>query len=711
MTGERIPWSELGWPVGEAADALAALAAAAHGAAVPATSSRRAEAAPEVLDAELQRSARAAGLELEAVAVRYGELETFAAGAGPALLRLPPGDDDPEERLLAVLGPARRGRLTVLKPSGTRARIRATRIEGRLGAALEAMIGSGVDALLDEVDTSPTRRRKARRELLRRSLEEVPLTAGWLLRHPSHGRILPLLRESRLPQRWVGLLVAHGLAYGLWLLAWYLLGRGALGGPADPGRLTAWLLALATLVPLRLFAVWFQGRLAIDVRLLIKRRLLAGALRLPIDEVRRRGAGDWLGRVIEAEVFEEAVAGGGFLALTAGVEVLWLLPVLAAGSGGAPHAAALAGWTVLGVGLGALYAHRLGRWTDHRLHLTLELVERMVGYRTRLAQQPPERWHDGEDDDLAEYLEASRAADRARAWLADGWPRAWPVVGLLAIVPAFLAGDVATGPLAVALGGNLLAWGTLSRCAAGLQALATARVSWRQVKPVLQAASVAKAEETSATALPNEPRTGEPELEVEGLHLRYPGRPEPVLEGIDLVLRRGDRALLTGASGAGKSTLLGALASLREEATGLLLLDGLDRDSLGSEGWRSAVALVPQFHDNHVLTGELGFNLLLGRRWPPTPEDLELAVAVCRELGLGDLLERMPRGLRQAVGETGWQLSHGERSRVFLARALLQEPRILLLDETFGALDATSLRQALGATLARTSTLLLAAHP
>jgi ATP-binding cassette subfamily B protein len=80
-------------------------------------------------------------------------------------------------------------------------------------------------------------------------------------------------------------------------------------------------------------------------------------------------------------------------------------------------------------------------------------------------------------------------------------------------------------------------------------------------------------------------------------------------------------------------------------------------------------------------------------------------------LGLGDLLDRMPAGMLQMVGETGWQLSHGERSRLFLARALLQGADLVVLDESFAALDPDSLRQSLDCAIRRTPTLLLIAHP
>jgi ATP-binding cassette subfamily B protein len=107
----------------------------------------------------------------------------------------------------------------------------------------------------------------------------------------------------------------------------------------------------------------------------------------------------------------------------------------------------------------------------------------------------------------------------------------------------------------------------------------------------------------------------------------------------------------------------------------------------------------------------LAFNLLMGRRWPPLPEDLEVAETVCRELGLGDLLDRMPAGLQQMVGECGWQLSHGERSRLYMARALLQQADMLILDESFGALDPENLQRALRCVLRRAPTLLVIAHP
>ncbi len=101
----------------------------------------------------------------------------------------------------------------------------------------------------------------------------------------------------------------------------------------------------------------------------------------------------------------------------------------------------------------------------------------------------------------------------------------------------------------------------------------------------------------------------------------------------------------------------------------------------------------------------------MGRRWPPHPEDVEAAESVCRELGLDDLLARMPAGLLQLVGETGWQLSHGERSRLYMARALLQGADLVILDESFAALDPETLHRCLRCVLKRAATVLVIAHP
>jgi ATP-binding cassette, subfamily B, bacterial len=340
----------------------------------------------------------------------------------------------------------------------------------------------------------------------------------------------------------------------------------------------------------------------------------------------------------------------------------------------------------------------------------------LVGHRTRVAQEGRTRWHEGEDQAVARYLERSAAMDRTAAWLIAVVPRGWLCLSLLGLAPAFVAGHGSPATLAIGLGGMLLAYRALHKLAAGLWHLASAAIAWKQVAPLFQAA--ARSGMAGVPAFAPTPGSGAGSsdgaatvVEAHELVFRYRDRGAPVLRGCNLQIRAGDRLLLEGPSGGGKSTLASLLSGLRVPESGLLLFRGLDRQTLGTEGWRRRVVAAPQFHDNHVLTETFAFNLLMGRRWPPQPADIEAAEQVCRELGLDDLLTRMPAGLWQLVGETGWQLSHGERSRLYMARALLQGADLVILDESFAALDPETLRRCLRCALDHARTLLVIAHP
>jgi ATP-binding cassette, subfamily B, bacterial len=352
---------------------------------------------------------------------------------------------------------------------------------------------------------------------------------------------------------------------------------------------------------------------------------------------------------------------------------------------------------------------RRHQWTGTRLEMTNDLVERMVGHRTRLAQEPSSHWHTDEDQRLDGYVTRSARMDRADLALL-AIPRAWLIIAVLGLAPSFLATQNSSTILAVGLGAILLAYGALTRLTSTFSYTASAVIGWKQFKPL--AATATRPEEIGCvgmTAPPKAPRSGAL-LTAHDLAFRFPDRAEPAIKGCSFEIRHGDRIHLSGASGSGKSTLVSLLTGLRTPRSGVLLLDGLDRATLGADLWRQRVVAAPQFHENHVFSESLAFNLLMGRRWPPRTEDLELAEDVCRRLGLGDLLDRMPGGLFQRVGETGWQLSHGERSRVFIARALLQNADLVLLDESLAELDPESLRDCLTQASALSNSLLVVGH-
>lgn len=354
------------------------------------------------------------------------------------------------------------------------------------------------------------------------------------------------------------------------------------------------------------------------------------------------------------------------------------------------------------------------RLTDWRVTMTEDLVERMVGHRTRLAQEDSNRWHDGEDQALDRHLDLSVMLDASAVSLGALVPRGWLVLGLCGFGPAFVSG-APPAVLAVGLGGILLADRALRRFSSGLQYIVGAVLAWTAVAPLFHAAARPKVHGLPAFALDGSAAASagdvRPVLAAHDLVFRYRDRGDPVLRGCSLDVSAGDRILLQGPSGGGKSTLASLLTGLRTPESGLLFLDGLDRQTLGTESWRRRVVACPQFHENHVFLGTVGFNLLMGQDWPPAPADLQRAEAVCRDLGLDDLLKKMPAGLLQLVGETGWQLSHGERSRLYIARALLQNPELLVLDESFAQLDPESLERAMRCVLERARTVMVIAHP
>jgi ATP-binding cassette subfamily B protein len=515
------------------------------------------------------------------------------------------------------------------------------------------------------------------------------------------------LRQARVPQRLLALAGAHAIQYVLWILAWWVIGRNVFSGRSEGNWLLPWALLLLSLVPIRLLITWLQGRIAIAAGGKLKQRLFFGALRLEPDSIRHQGAGQLLGRVIESEAVEALALSGGFLGLVAIIELAIAAFVLAAGAGGALQAACLAGWlTTTGI-VAWLYFRHSRDWTDVRLAMTHDLVESMVGHRTRLAQLSPDRWHEGEDEALERYLRASKRMDEATAALTGAVPRGWLVVGLIGLAPAFMGGTSSTAGMAVAVGGMLLAYRALKRLAAGTWQVAGAAVAWERVSVLYRSAT--NPELLGSASVPM--ITDSPAfVDARDLVYRYHERHEPVLRGCSLQIRKRDRVVLEGPSGGGKSTLVSILTGLREPNAGELRMDGSDLHTLGSERWRQRIAAAPQFHENYVLAETLAFNLLMGRRRPLGAADLNEAEAICQELGLGGLLGRMPAGIMQMVGETGWQLSHGERSRLYIARALLQDAEVVVLDESFAALDPEILQRAMQCVLKRARSLLVVAH-
>ena len=525
----------------------------------------------------------------------------------------------------------------------------------------------------------------------------------------SNEGFLAELRAVGVPGRVFGLFAVHLSETLLLLGSWACVGFGALTGRLDAGWMAAWALALGSTVPLHAASTWLQGAVALGFGGLLKQRLLVGAMAMDSDLIRRKGAGEILSEVLETETIADLGASGGIATLLALLELLVAPTLFYWGAAFLPEVAILIAWLALSLGLTVRYARQRADWTVQRLRLTNRLVENMTAHRTRVVQETSAQWHDGEDAELDRYLQASRRLDASAARITAGLPRAYVIAAILVLVPVFLNGTASLTQLAVGFGAILFAAAALERLSFGFSDVAASWIAWRIATPLFAAAREARC---YSPAVDTEPTpTGIPVLHAQSLGFAQPARLEPVLDGCTLSVHTGDQILLEGTSGSGKSTLAAVLAGSRAATSGFVLAAGLDRATIGNETWRRRIALAPQYHENHIFAAPLIFNLLMGRAYPHMAQDVAEAAEVCRELGLTDLIDRMPAGLNQFVGDTGWRLSQGERSRIFLARALLQRAKLFLLDESLAALDPENLRQCLECVLRRAPTLILIAHP
>jgi thiol reductant ABC exporter CydC subunit len=353
---------------------------------------------------------------------------------------------------------------------------------------------------------------------------------------------------------------------------------------------------------------------------------------------------------------------------------------------------------------GALGARAARRQAAARGDLSAELVELLRGAPEVVALG-------GEDQGLARV----RAADSSLVRLARRDALATGVGDGLGLL---VTGVTVAGVLAVAVGAS--AHGGIDHVLIAMLAL-LALASFEAVAPLAAAARELSAtlaagrrilELTAEDAVVRDPVDPIPvpdwpfEVALEGVRASYPRQPRPALDRVSLRLEPGERVALVGASGAGKTTVANLLLRFLDPEAGVVSVGGRDLREYRQDDIRRLISVAGQ--DSHVFSTSIRDNVRLARR---DASDWEIEQAL-RTARIWDWIHQLPGGLDTLLGEEGRELSGGQRQRIVLARALLAETPVLVLDEPTAHLDPSTASELIVDVLAaaRGRTVLLITH-
>lgn len=174
------------------------------------------------------------------------------------------------------------------------------------------------------------------------------------------------------------------------------------------------------------------------------------------------------------------------------------------------------------------------------------------------------------------------------------------------------------------------------------------------------------------------------QIDYQQLGYTYREAASPSLSGVNMQIKAGECVAIVGPSGGGKSTLMRLTIGFRRATEGQILLDGQDMESIDMRSWRRFISVVPQ--ESILFEGTIRENILFGS----TQVDEQRFEEIMDAANLREFVDKMPEGVHTHIGENGARLSGGQRQRLAIARALVRDPKVIVLDEPTSALDVMS---------------------